>query len=225
MPAPTMRIEDEVVNSEGMLTFDLSLSCLEDNRLRLRGTSKSGVIYWQFGEQRRLSTRVKCLILIGFPHGPSFLLYLISAISFRRGELHELAFSRSERSTVYSGSATGKCAAPHVLPNDVGLRPDIEIENIHRHADGRARIGNIHYPGQMPLHRRTAEQQVDLVVTVSVATQILDDPQTGLSVGNGGVEVMLLSALIDREAFKGEVAAGPEGGLDRARVEHGGLHV
>lgn len=50
-------------------------------------------------------------------------------------------------------------------------------------------------------------------------SQILDDTQGGLTVRDGRVEVMLLSVLVDAEAFKGQVPAGSELRLDRSRQE------
>lgn len=55
----------------------------------------------------------------------------------------------------------------------------------------------IHNARNMSLDRRTTEQQVDLVVTVSVASQILDDPQTRLAVRNGCIVVVLFAVFVD----------------------------
>lgn len=53
----------------------------------------------------------------------------------------------------------------------------------------------------MPFDRDAREHQVDLVVVVAVAPEILDDPQTAVAVGYGGVQVVLLACGGDGEAF------------------------
>ena len=60
----------------------------------------------------------------------------------------------------------------------------------------------------MALDRRAREQQVDLVVVVAVAAEVLDDAQAGLAVGDGGVHVVLDAVLVD-----GEALCGGEGGF------------
>lgn len=77
----------------------------------------------------------------------------------------------------------------------------------------------------MALHRRTTEQQVNLVIIVAEASQVLDHPQGRLSVRHRGIHVMLLAVLVDAEAFEGEVATGPELRLHGARVEDGRFHA
>lgn len=49
------------------------------------------------------------------------------------------------------------------------MRADIEIEDIHRQAHGRTRIRNINNTRDMSLHRRTRQQEIDLVVVVAFA--------------------------------------------------------
>ena len=53
----------------------------------------------------------------------------------------------------------------------------------------------------MALDRGTREQEIDLVVVVAVATQVLDDADTGLAVSDGGVQVVLLAVLVDAKSF------------------------
>lgn len=68
----------------------------------------------------------------------------------------------------------------------------------------------------MALDRSAAQQEIDLVVVVAVAPQVLDDAEAGLAVGDGGVEVVLFAVLVDAKAFEVDVAAGAELGFDGA---------
>ena len=77
----------------------------------------------------------------------------------------------------------------------------------------------------MPLHRRTTQQQVNLVIIVAEPSQVLDHPQRRLSVRHRGIHVMLLPVLVDAEPFEGEVATGSELRLHGALVEDGGFHA
>lgn len=55
---------------------------------------------------------------------------------------------------------------------------------------------------QMTLDWRTAEQQIDLVLIVSIPLEILNDSETALSIGDCCVVVVLLAVLVDREALR-----------------------
>ncbi len=77
----------------------------------------------------------------------------------------------------------------------------------------------------MALHRRTTQQQIDLVVVVAEASQILNHPQRRLPIRHRGVHVMLLAVLVDAEAFEGEVATGAELRLHGALLEDGRFHA
>jgi hypothetical protein len=77
----------------------------------------------------------------------------------------------------------------------------------------------------MPLHRRTTQQQIDLIIIVSKPPQILDHAQGGLAIRDGGIHVVLAAVFVDAEALEGEVAAGPELGLHGARQEDGRLEA
>lgn len=46
---------------------------------------------------------------------------------------------------------------------------------------------------------------------LTISSEILNDAQTGLAVGDGGVEVVLLAVLIDAEALEVDVSAGSKG--------------
>ena len=105
------------------------------------------------------------------------------------------------------------------------MRPNIKVENIHRQPNRRTRIRNIHNPRDMALDRRAAQQQIDLVVIVAEAFQILDDPQRGLAVRDRGVHVVLFAVLVDGEALEGEHAPRAELGFHGAGEEDGGFAV
>lgn len=83
----------------------------------------------------------------------------------------------------------------------------------------------IHDPRNMPLHGRTAQQQIDLIVTIAKSPQILDHPERRLPIRHAGIHVVLLAVFVDAEAFEGEVAAGAELRLDGALVEDWGFHA
>jgi hypothetical protein len=56
------------------------------------------------------------------------------------------------------------------------------------------------------LNRGTTKKQVYLVVIIPKSPKILNNSETGLAVGDGGIHVMLLSVLVNAESFKGQVA-------------------
>ncbi len=91
----------------------------------------------------------------------------------------------------------------------------------HEQKDGT----HIHNPGNMPLHRRTTQQQIHLIVTVPKPAQILNDPQGRLPIRHRRIHEVLLPVLIDAKSLEGEVAAGAELGLHGALVEDGGFHA
>ena len=57
----------------------------------------------------------------------------------------------------------------------------------------------------MALNRRRTQQRVSLGAAVAKLLQILDGVQAGLAVGHVGVQVVLLAALVDRDAFEDQV--------------------
>lgn len=69
----------------------------------------------------------------------------------------------------------------------------------------------------MSLNRNATQHQVDLIITVAEALEVLDDAQTGLAVGDGGVHVVLLAVLVDAEALKVDHASRAELRLHGAR--------
>lgn len=117
-----------------------------------------------------------------------------------------------------------KCTAAHILLYHVSLRPDIEIKYVHRHAHRGTRIGDVHNASDVSLHWRTAQQEIHLVITIPVTTQILNHPQTRLAIRNGSIEVMLLPMLVDREALESKIPSRTELWFNRTRLEDGRLH-
>lgn len=93
---------------------------------------------------------------------------------------------------------------------------DIKIEDVHRQAQRRARVGDVHDARHVALDGRARQQQVDLVVAVAEAAQVLDAAQRSLSIRDGDVHVVLLAVLVDGEALKVQRPAGRELGLHGA---------
>lgn len=56
---------------------------------------------------------------------------------------------------------------PQIPLLHLNLRPDIKIEDIHRHTDGRAGVGKIDDAGDVALDGGAREEEVDLVVVVA----------------------------------------------------------
>lgn len=52
---------------------------------------------------------------------------------------------------------------------------DVKVEDVDRQADGGARVGYVHDARDVALDRRARQQEVDLVVAVAEAAEILDD--------------------------------------------------
>lgn len=77
----------------------------------------------------------------------------------------------------------------------------------------------------MPLDRRTAKQQINLVIVIAVTAQILNHSQTGFAVRNRRIQVVLLAGMVDAEALEGQVATGAELRLNGARMENGRFHA
>lgn len=90
------------------------------------------------------------------------------------------------------------------------MRANVKVEDVDRQAHGRAAVRNVHNACYVTLHRRTGEQEVDLIVIVPVAPKVFDDAQAGLSVCNRGVEIVLFALLVDTKALKVDVPPGTE---------------
>ena len=67
-----------------------------------------------------------------------------------------------------------KCASPHVHLLRLPRRRDIEVKDIHGHAERRAGIWNVNNAGHVALDWSTGEKQVDLVVAIPEAPKIFD---------------------------------------------------
>lgn len=115
--------------------------------------------------------------------------------------------------------------ASHVHLDHLGLGPNIKIEDVHRHSKRRARIRNVDNTRNVALHGRTAEQQIDLVVAIPIAPKIFDDPETGLSICNRRIQIVLLAMFVNGESFESEIAAGSKLRLYGSGVKDGRLHV
>lgn len=74
------------------------------------------------------------------------------------------------------------------------------------HPVGRRRWGcfetYIDNARDMALDGDTTQHQIDLVVGVAEALEVLHDAEAALAVRHGGVHVMLLAVLVDAEALK-----------------------
>jgi hypothetical protein len=55
------------------------------------------------------------------------------------------------------------------------------------------------------LDRCTAEEQIYLIVIISESPQILNYSETGLTIGDSGIHVMLFSMFIHTESLKGQI--------------------
>lgn len=67
------------------------------------------------------------------------------------------------------------------------------------------RVGLVTYidnSRDMPFDGDAAQHQIDLVVAVPEASEILDDTQAALAVRDGGVHVVLFPVLVDAEPFE-----------------------
>lgn len=71
---------------------------------------------------------------------------------------------RDLRTELHSGAR--KRTSPQILLLRRQMRTDIKIKDIYRQPHRRTRIGNIHNTRHVSLHRRTRQQQVDLVIAV-----------------------------------------------------------
>lgn len=60
----------------------------------------------------------------------------------------------------------------------------------------------------MALDGDARQHEIYLIVVVAISSQVLDHTQTGLAIGDRGIQVMLLAVLIDREALLGRINCG-----------------
>ena len=97
--------------------------------------------------------------------------------------------------------SASKSTLPQILLLRLLPRTNIKVKDIHRQSQRRAGIRNIDNPSDVALDRGARKEEVDLVVVVAVAAEILNDADAGLAVGDGGVEVELLAVLVDAESL------------------------
>ena len=69
----------------------------------------------------------------------------------------------------------------------------------------------------MPLNRRTAQQQIDLIITIPIPPQILNTPQSRLTIRNRRIEEMLLALRINRETLEINMSSRSKIRLHRSR--------
>lgn len=118
-----------------------------------------------------------------------------------------------------------KCTAAHISLLSRDVRRNIEVEYVHWQAHSSARIRDINNAGNMPLHRCARQQQIYLVVIIAVPPQILNHPQTRLSIRHRRIKIVLLSVLINREPFKVDISPRAELRFDWSRYVDGALHI
>jgi len=75
---------------------------------------------------------------------------------------------------------------------------------------------HVNNPCHMALDRNAAQHQIDLIVTVPIALEVLDDAKTRLAIRDRGIHVVLLALLINAETLKVNHSSGTELRLDRA---------
>ena len=77
----------------------------------------------------------------------------------------------------------------------------------------------------MPLNWRTAQHQIDLIITIPKPSQVLNTPERSLAICNRRIHVMLFAMLIHTEALKSQVSAGAIMRLHGPGQEERGFHV
>lgn len=126
-------------------------------------------------------------------------------------------------------NASLKCTRPQVSLGRLPRRRNVEVKDVHWQPEGCARIRDVDNTRDMALNWGTREEQVDLVITVSEATQILDTSlshvsqsrallrgrrtKNGLTIRRRHVHVMLLPMRVDTESLEVYVSTGPKLGL------------
>ena len=103
---------------------------------------------------------------------------------------------------------------PHVLDRSGRARHDVEVEDLGRQPQRRARVRDVDHARDVALARRGAEDRVGLRARVAELGQILDRVEAGLPIGDVDVEIVLLALLVDRDAFEDQVVV--VGRRDRA---------
>jgi hypothetical protein len=104
-------------------------------------------------------------------------------------------------------------ASSHISLLDLCVGEDVKVKNVNRNPHRRTRIGHlsttvsnnshrvlmpqrqtyIHDARNMSLHRRTAQQQIQLIVAVPKPPQVLNRSQTRLLIRHRRVHVVLFA--------------------------------
>jgi hypothetical protein len=83
----------------------------------------------------------------------------------------------------------------------------------------------INNTSQMPLHRRTTQQQINLIIIIPISPQIFNAPESSLPIGHGSIQEMLFTIFINTEAFKINISARTKIGLHGSGYVDWRLHV
>ncbi|KAH3678627.1 hypothetical protein OGATHE_000177 [Ogataea polymorpha] len=119
----------------------------------------------------------------------------------------------------------GESTVSKIALDDIFFWRNIKLKNIHRQANGGARIWHVNDSRDVALDWRTGQQQIDLVVIVAVSSEILNDPETCLSVCDRRVQTQLFAVFVDRKALEREVSAWAVVVFYWSRQIHGTFHV
>src|SRR5215213_9451921 len=98
------------------------------------------------------------------------------------------------------------------------LRDDGALEDPGREVDRDARVRYVDDASNPALYRGCPNYDVRLLVCVAARLEVIDSVQTGLSVSDSEVHIVLAIVLADRDALEDEVAGVL--GLEAAQLEH-----
>lgn len=86
-----------------------------------------------------------------------------------------------------------------------GCCVDKTQEGRRNRKDWRKRESHIDQTSDMSLNGCTAQQEVDLVITVPISPQIFNAPKSGLPIRHCRIHVVLLPLFIHAEAFECQI--------------------
>src|SRR5215203_1586223 len=98
------------------------------------------------------------------------------------------------------------------------LRDDGALEDPGREVDRDARVRYVDDASNPALYRGRPNYDVRLLVCVAARLEVIDSVQTGLSVSDSEVHIVLAIVLANRDALEDKVAGVP--GLEAAQLEH-----
>src|SRR3569833_738277 len=132
----------------------------------------------------------------------------------------DLSFSEARMEGTYS----------HVYLLDRGFGADIEVEDIPRHTQRGAGVGYVYDASHVAQNGRASQEEIGLVIRIAKPPQILDRTcklsmsgpvlgrrreeqapswsgltETGLTISNTDVHVVLLAVVVDGETFKVDI--------------------